>query len=108
MPDMKAPAAPVHPLSELPPSLDEIKSAIHSKRNAAAPGLDGITYVPYKRCPAILPLLVIVFEKIWKSHDIPTDWAKASIQLLPKSDVLTEPSEFRPIALTNTWQDILR
>ena len=33
---------------------------------------------------------------------IPSDWAAASIQLLPKSTNLTEPSEFRPIALTNT------
>ena len=100
MPDMKSPAAPKHLLSEQPPSLEEVKSAIHSKRNAA--DLDGITYVPYKRCPAILPVLVKVFDKIWHSKEIPASWAEASIQLLPKSQVLTEPSEFRPIALTNT------
>lgn len=60
------------------------------------------TYVPYKRCPAILPILEQLFAKIWHSNEIPSNWAAASIQLLPKSTKLTEPSEFRPIALTNT------
>jgi hypothetical protein len=54
------------------------------------------------RCPSILPTLLKLFDKIWRSKQIPSDWAAASIQLLPKSTNLTEPSEFRPIALTNT------
>ena len=70
---------------------------IHQKR-----GLDGITYVPYKRCPAILPILVLLFERIWRSGEIPSAWGAASIQLLAKSSKLSDPSEFRPIALTNT------
>ena len=43
-----------------------------------------------------------LFGKIWRSNEIPADWSAASIQLLAKSSKLTEPSEFRPIALTNT------
>jgi hypothetical protein len=58
--------------------------------------------VPYKRCPSILPVLVQLFSKIWKSKEIPPDWAAASIQLLAKSAKLTDPAEFRPITLTNT------
>ena len=102
LPEMKSPSKPCHAFSDAPPSLKEIQDVIHPKRNAAAPGLDGITYVPYKRCPALLPVLVELFGKIWRCNEIPADWSAASIQLLAKSSKLTEPSEFRPIALTNT------
>ena len=74
---MKAPSLPTHVFSEAPPGLKEIQDVIHPKRNAAAPGLDGITYVPYKRCPAILPVLVQLFSKIWTSGKIPADWGAA-------------------------------
>ena len=102
LPEMKSPSPPSRLFSQKPPSQKEIEDAIHRKRNGAAPGLDGITYVPYKRCPALLPVLVKLFEKIWQTNDVPSNWAAASIQLLAKSDKLTEPAEFRPIALTNT------
>jgi len=100
---MKRPQAPTHLLSEEAPSLKEI---LASRRNKAAPGLDGINYVPYKRCQAILPILVQLFAKVWRSKQIPDEWAAASIQLLSKSSVMTEPSEFRPIALTNSISKI--
>ena len=38
--------------------------------------------------------------KIWKSKDIPTDWAMAYVVLLSKSNDLSLVSEFRPIAIT--------
>ena len=100
--DMKSPANPSHLFSEEAPTLAEISSVMKTKRNKAAPGLDGLSYVPYKCCPSILPILVSLFGKIWSTKEIPTDWAAASVQLLAKSTNLTEPSEFRPIALTNT------
>ena len=46
--------------------------------------------------------LVKLFEKIWKSKEIPTTWSAACIQLLAKSEKTSDPAEFRPIALTNT------
>ena len=38
--------------------------------------------------------------KIWKSKDVPTDWAMAYVVLLSKSNDLSLVSEFRPIAIT--------
>jgi hypothetical protein len=38
-------------------------------------------------------------RKIWKSRDIPSDWAMAYIILLSKSEDLSSVSEFRPIAI---------
>ena len=92
MPEMKRPDMPSHLLEEAAPTRKEIAEAIRKKSNGAAPGLDGISYVPYKRCEAI----------IWSSKEIPSDWAAASIILLAKSTKTADPAEFRPIALTNT------
>ena len=62
--------------------------------------MNGLTYVPYKKCTAIMQFVLKLSTKIWKSRDIPTDWAIAYIKLLSKSDDLSVVSEFRPIAIT--------
>jgi len=64
--------------------------------------LNGITYVPYKKCIALLKFVVRLGRKIWKRKDIPLDWARAYIILLAKSQDLANISEFRPIAITST------
>ena len=92
--DMKRPATPSFLLSEDCPSEAELNGIIKLKRNGAAPGLDGILYVPFKRCPCLVKLLVKIFRKVWKTKDIPAEWATASIQLLAKSANLTDPAEF--------------
>ena len=99
---MKPLEKPVELLSEAAPSMKEIRAAVRKKSNGAAPGLDCISYVPYKCCPSLLPVMLQIFHKIWSSKEIPVDWSAACIQLLPKSSKTSEPSEFRPIALTNT------
>ena len=75
-----------------------MKSA-RKKRNGAAPGMNALSYVPYKKCSSIIKFLAKLGRKIWKSRDIPVDWAMAYIILLPKSENLTLVSEFRPIAI---------
>ena len=50
-------------LSEAAPTVKEILDAVKSKSNGAAPGIDSISYVPYKRCPCLLPILVQLFAK---------------------------------------------
>ena len=102
MPEMTNVELPTVMLSEAAPTAKEILDAVKSKSNGAAPGLDSISYVPYKRCPCLLPILVQLFAKIWASKEVPADWATACIQLLAKSAKTSEPAEFRPIALTNT------
>jgi hypothetical protein len=99
---MKRPEPPSFLLSEECPSESELKGVIKLKRSGAAPGVDGILYVPFKRCPCLVRVLFKVFKKVWTTKDVPAEWATASIQLLAKSANLSDPAEFRPIALTNT------
>ena len=84
------------------PTLKELARHLRRKRNKAAPGFNALTYVPYKKCPALLKYVHKIGCKIWKDRVVPPDWGEAFIVLLSKSEILSEVSEFRPIALTST------
>ena len=72
------------------------------KRNETAAGLNGLCYIPYKKCIVLLKFVEKIGRKIWKSKQIPADWAQAYIILLAKSEDLSQIAEFRPIAITST------
>ena len=55
--------------------------------------MNALSYVPYKKCSSIIKFLAKLGMKIWKSRDIPVDWAMAYIILLPKSENLTLVSD---------------
>ena len=102
LPESRRPDLPSAMFDTNPPSLRDVFRSVRRKRNAAAPGMNGISYLPFKKCPSIVLCLHRILLKIWKTRDIPADWAVAYIALLSKSDVLDNPAEFRPIAVTNT------
>ena len=82
--------------------LSELQKSVKRKRNGAAPGFNSPTYVPYKKCVSLLKFVFKLGRKIWKTRDIPSEWALAYIILLSKSSDLSAVSEFRPIAITCT------
>jgi hypothetical protein len=101
-PGLDRPPLPEVIFQEHCPSLKELCRSVRKKSNGAAAGLNGLSYVPYKKCSSIMRTLHKITKKIYESKDIPEDWAQAFIVLLSKSDDLDDPSEFRPIAITNT------
>ena len=84
------------------PTMLDIRKSISRKRNGAAPGLNGLPYLPFKKCSALQKFIHQLARKVWKTRDVPTDWAEAYIALLSKSENLASVSEFRPIAITST------
>ena len=102
LPETTRPHIPSHLFSLRCPTLFELQKSAKKKRNGAAPGLNALTYVPYKKCSAIMQFLAKLSRKIWKSQEIPADWAMAYIVILSKSDNLSVVSEFRPIAIACT------
>ena len=86
--------------------LRELKDSVHKKVNGTSPGMNGLSYVPYKKCHSIMLMVHKVVRNIWTTEVIPKDWITAFVVLLSKSDVLDDPSEFRPIAITNTVGEI--
>ena len=99
---MTRPPPPKHAFEVRPPTLQQFRAGMRGKRNGAAPGLNALTYLIYKKCPSILKTLHRICVHVYKSKRIPEDWAAAFVVLLQKSDSLHLPEEFRPIAITNT------
>ena len=88
--------------NDAPPTIQEIMNVIRKSRNGSAPGPSGIPYVVYKNLPSLVAVLRRLFEKVWKSKEIPLPWRVASMILLAKSDDTSHPSAMRNIALGNS------
>ena len=69
--------------------------------------MNSLPYLPYKKCPAIIDFIHRLRRRIWKTKEIPDDWAQAFIVLIAKSEDLADVSEFRPIAITAAAGKIL-
>ena len=102
LPEMSRPQLPSSFFSLRCPTKAEIRKSIRRKRNGATPGLNGLPYLPYKKCTAIQDFVYLLSQKVWKTRDVPSDWAEAFIVLLSKSDNLSTVSEFRPITIAST------
>ena len=87
--------------STCPPSFAFFSAVIRSRRNSSAPGPNGIPYTVWKRCPNLQMRLFSIISRAWKSTEIPPSRQRAVIRLVHKSGSPNEPSDFRPIALTN-------
>jgi hypothetical protein len=101
MPGMSRPKLPEFDFDIKPPTLADLTRIVSRKRNKATPGFNNLGYVPYKKCPSILKILLQIYLKIWKERKVPEEWAIAYLILLSKSEILHKVGEFRPIALTN-------
>lgn len=102
MDGQQRPPPPKHAFHLRSPTLKELFRSVKRKRNKASPGFNSLTYVPYKKCPAIIFTLHKIGTRIWNSREVPSDWGEAFIILLAKSEKLDDVSKFRPIALTCT------
>ncbi|MCG8430697.1 MAG: endonuclease/exonuclease/phosphatase family protein [Candidatus Omnitrophica bacterium] len=85
-----------------PFSLEELTSAIQASGDTA-PGLDGIHNKLLKHLPSIsLTCLLSLLNGIWTSGSFPDQWRQAKVIPIPKPKRdLSDPSNYRPIALTS-------
>ena len=103
LPEWVRPARPSVKFDLTTPDLKQHSDAVHSKRTECAPGMNGIPYVVYKKCPAALSRLLNIIQRVWKEKTIPHSWQCGFVVLIPKATTrdLADPAEFRPIALIN-------
>ena len=108
---MIRPGLPKEAFVMRPPTVKQLMRSVKRKRNGACPGLDAISYLPFKRCPSIILLFLHKLAiKIWKLCAVADDWAQAFIVLLKKGSLIEDleiVSEFRPIAMTACMGKIL-
>ena len=55
----------------------------------------------------VVRLLSIVFEKWWRSGDIPEDWKKANVTPIYKEGLKEDPGNYRPISLTSIPEKVM-
>ena len=76
---------------------------VKKKRNASRPGVNGIPYKVYKKCPYILNALFRIMERVKQSGKVPLKWRIAEGIFIPKVDKPNSDSlgDYRQIALGN-------
>ena len=84
-------------------SYDGFLEILSSRRNASAPGLNGIPYKVYKKCPKISKFLFKIFQVCFKRCEILIEWWSTPERYIPKFSSPSENklSDFHPIALLN-------
>ena len=100
--DMPRPPKPTVAFKLAAPSWPDFKAIVRKKRNGAAAGLNGISYVPYKKCDRLLRRFYDIVKRIHTTAEVPDDWGIAYMVLIPKEEDRTNPELFRNIAVTNT------
>ena len=84
-----------------PPSQEEMDAVVKRKSNRSSPGLNGIPYLVYKKCPDIRRFLYWIFRRVWKEHTVPQSWKVGRQVLIPKSNDTSKPGLMRPITVLN-------
>ena len=97
--------APQCAFNDDPISISEVCGVIKRTNSFSSPSPIGrVSYKIFKKCPALLPALLDLYNACWESQTIPLAWKQGVIRLIPKqtaSDNPAEPGNFRPIALTS-------
>ena len=76
---------------------------VKRKRNASKPGVNGIPYKVYKKCPQILNYLFRIMKHVKSSGEVPLKWRIAEGIFIPKVEKpdSNNLADYRQIALGN-------
>ena len=92
---LEATSTPAH--SDTPITINELNYAINSRKKDSAPGADAIVYSLIKQLPEVIKSRILnLFNLIYNSSKLPTDWKTARLCAIPKQG---KPDQFRPISL---------
>ena len=83
---------------------EEVVKVIKKTNHSSAPSpFDRVGYTIFKKCPALIPALLDLFNACWSQAFIPAQWKTAAVKLIAKGSAEDDPGNpgnFRPIALT--------
>ena len=81
----------------------ELTAAISKIKNGRAPGVDGVTNDMIHHLPSTAQRhLLAIFNKCWKTAEVPAAWRRAEIVAIPKKGKNpADPNSYRPISLLN-------
>ena len=85
--ELNRPHLPEEKFDDSPLKLGEIKDFIRKARAKSSPGINGISYKLYKRCPKILALLWKLLREAYTKKFIVDNWGLADgIHILKEKD----------------------
>lgn len=95
-------------ISELPPSREEIETAIKELKNNKSPGLDGIPPEAIKLAgKSIIDRIHKLTQNIWTKEEVPQDWKDAIIIPIHKKGSKKTCSNYRGVSLLAVASKIL-
>ena len=63
----------------------EVEMTVKQSRNKASPSpVDQTGYIVFKKCPALLPALLDLFQACWSEKSVPSMWSFGVMKLIPK------------------------
>ncbi|CAG4916568.1 unnamed protein product [Colias eurytheme] len=106
----------------VPPTIMRCKSSmpnVHFRQNAVrkalfsldthkSSGPDGIPAIVLKRCaPELAPVLTELFRYSYNTGIVPASWKTASVHPIPKKGDQSDPTNYRPIAITSLLSKVM-
>ena len=89
--------------SDTPPSRTEISEALKSLKNHKSPGIDEISNEQLKYgANGLLDRLEGLFARVWETENVPEDWVKGIVVIVPKKGDTSHCSNNRGITLRST------
>lgn len=98
---------PVLDVSLDPITEEEVQKAIKRLNNGKSSGIDHIQPELLKHAEAIVPHLTSLFNKVWRSKEVPSDWRNGIIIPLPKKGDLADCNNWRGITLLSVPGSLL-
>lgn len=85
-----------------------VERAVSRVALGKAPGLDGVhPWMIKMGGPVLVPVLTLLFKRMWKAAYIPVRWKQCVIRLLFKKGDVMEPGNYRPISLLSVVGKLL-
>lgn len=86
----------------------EVKAALAKVKGKSAAGPDGISNKALKNLEdGAIEALTNIFNKVWETGSLPTDWKTAKVILIPKPGKPPDIRNLRPISLTSCVGKVL-
>lgn len=86
----------------------EVRRALISLDVKKSSGPDGIPAIVLKTCaPELTPVLTRLFTLLYSLSEVPSSWKVAIVHPIPKKGDRTDPSNYRPIAITSILSKVM-
>ena len=80
----------------------DVRKALKNSNQKSSPGPDGLTLEMLHQLTALHKPLATLFNKVLQNGAPPATWGESIIKLFHKKGPATDPTNYRPIALSNT------